>query len=169
MSFGLNFSVAYTISKQIDQTNFANPQDVTLEKVIASWDIPQNLQINFLYELPFGTGKLLGAGLPKPARWAVERLGSEHAHAAAKRHADELPFGRRTTGLNPALPSPSYTEWFNTCTQLAGTPHGTATRASSRPGPSVRPIRCKCGRRGWPASGFRESTTWTSRSSNATA
>ena len=33
LSYGLNFSVAYTISKQIDQTNFANPQDTRLERV----------------------------------------------------------------------------------------------------------------------------------------
>jgi hypothetical protein len=31
-----------------------------------------------------------------------------------------FPSGAAPTGLNPSLPSPSYTEWFNTCTQLAG-------------------------------------------------
>ena len=31
-----------------------------------------------------------------------------------------FPSGAAPTGLSPALPSPSYTEWFNTCTQLAG-------------------------------------------------
>src|SRR6185312_3568331 len=66
LSYGLNFSVAYTISKQIDQANYANPQNTRLEKVIASWDIPQNLQINMVYELPFGTGKPLGANLVAP-------------------------------------------------------------------------------------------------------
>src|SRR5258708_31703881 len=56
LSHGLNFSVAYTISKQIDQVSYANPQDTRLEKVVAAWDVPQNLQINLLYQLPFGTG-----------------------------------------------------------------------------------------------------------------
>jgi hypothetical protein len=71
LSHGLNFSVAYTISKQIDQASFANPQDVGLERVIAAWDIPQNLQVNFVYELPFGAGKPYGADLPNPVRWAI--------------------------------------------------------------------------------------------------
>src|SRR4030095_4129471 len=71
LSSGLNFSVAYTISKQMDQTSYLNPQFSTLDKVIAAWDVPQSLQINFVYALPFGAGKRLGGDLPKPARWAI--------------------------------------------------------------------------------------------------
>jgi hypothetical protein len=119
MSFGLNFNASYTISKQIDQTNFANPQDVSLERVIASWDIPQNLQINFLYELPFGYGKPMGAALPKPARWAISGWQVSTLTRLQKGMPMPFPSGAAATGLNPALPSPSYTEWFNTCTQLA--------------------------------------------------
>lgn len=119
MSFGLNFNVSYTISKQIDQTNFANPQDVSLERVIASWDIPQNLQINFLYELPFGTGKPLGASLAKPARWAVSGWQVSTLVRMQKGMPMSFPSGAAPTGLNPALPTPSYTEWFDTCTLLA--------------------------------------------------
>ena len=119
MSFGLNFNVSYTISKQIDQTNFANPQDVTLERVIAAWDIPQNLQINFLYELPFGSGKPLGAGLAKPARWAISGWQVSTLVRLQKGMPMSFPSGAAPTGLNPALADPSYTEWFNTCTMLA--------------------------------------------------
>ncbi len=119
MSFGLNFNASYTISKQIDQTNFANPQDVSLERVIASWDIPQNLQINFLYELPFGSGKRMGADLPRPARWAISGWQVSTLTRLQKGMPMSFPSGAAPTGLNPALPSPSYTEWFNTCTQLA--------------------------------------------------
>ena len=120
MSFGLNFNVSYTISKQIDQTNFANPQDVSLERVIASWDIPQNVQINFLYELPFGSGKPFGASLPRPARWAASGWQVSTLVRLQKGMPMSFPSGAAPTGVNPALPSPSYTEWFNTCTQLAG-------------------------------------------------
>ena len=115
----MNFNVSYTISKQIDQTNFANPQDVSLERVIASWDIPQNLQINFLYELPFGSGKPMGANLPRPARWAISGWQVSTLTRLQKGMPLPFPSGAAPTGLSPALPSPSYTEWFNTCTQLA--------------------------------------------------
>ncbi len=85
LSYGLNFSVAYTISKQIDQTNFANPQDNRLERVVAAWDIPQNLQINFLYELPFGTGKRFGASLASAGPLGRQRLGGQHARRGCRR------------------------------------------------------------------------------------
>jgi hypothetical protein len=119
LSYGLNFSVAYTISKQIDQTNFANAQDVRLERVIASWDIPQNLQINFLYQLPFGTGKRFGSGLAAPVRTMVSGWEVSTLTRLQEGMPMSFPSGAAATGLNPALPNPSYTEWFNTCTQLA--------------------------------------------------
>src|SRR5579884_456001 len=117
-SYGLNFTVAYTISKQIDQTNFANPQDTRLERVIAAWDIPQNLQIQFGYELPFGTGKPFGSQLPGPVRWGI---GGWEVHALARLQKGmpmNFPANAAPTGLNPALPNPSLIQWFNTCTLL---------------------------------------------------
>jgi outer membrane receptor protein involved in Fe transport len=119
MSFGLNFNVSYTISKQIDQTNFANAQDIRLERVIASWDIPQNLQINFLYELPFGAGKPFGASLAKPARWAISGWQVSTLDRLQKGMPMSFPGGGAPTGVNPAKSAPSLTEWFNTCTMLA--------------------------------------------------
>jgi outer membrane receptor protein involved in Fe transport len=119
MSFGLNFNVSYTISKQIDQTSFANPEDVNLERVIAAWDIPQNVQINFLYELPFGSGKPMGASLARPARWAISGWQISTLVRLQEGMPMSFPSGAAPTGLNPALSDPSYTEWFNTCTLLA--------------------------------------------------
>jgi hypothetical protein len=119
MSYGLNFNVSYTISKQIDQTSFANPEDIQLEKVIASWDIPQNLQINVLYELPFGAGKALGKSLPKPARWFISGWQVSTLDRLQKGMPMSFPSGAAPTGVNPALADPSLTEWFNTCTLLA--------------------------------------------------
>jgi hypothetical protein len=119
LSYGLSFSVAYTISKQIDQTNFANPQDVRLERVIAAWDIPQNLQINFMYQLPFGTGKPWGANLAKPVRYAVSGWEVTTLTRLQQGMPMNFPSGAAATGVNPALSNPSYARWFNTCTQLA--------------------------------------------------
>jgi hypothetical protein len=125
LSYGLNFSVAYTISKQIDQTSYANPQDTQLEKVIASWDIHQNLQINFTYQLPFGAGKHFGASMARPVRAAIG--GWQISSLTRLQQGMPLPFPANAapTGLNPALSSPSYYQWFNTCTQLTnGTTRG---------------------------------------------
>jgi hypothetical protein len=119
-STGLTFSVAYTISKQIDQTTFANAQDTRLERVIAAWDIPQNLQINLRYELPFGAGKRFGADAPGVVRsiiggWEVSTL---------TRLQKGMPLslvGSNNTVLlgNPAISNPNLDQWFNTCTLLA--------------------------------------------------
>jgi hypothetical protein len=110
--------VAYTISKQIDQTSFANAEDAQLERVIAAWDIPQNLQINFLYQLPFGTGRSLGAKSGNAATLCSERMGIFDAYQPAEGHAHELPVRSRSYGSQPALPNP-FTQWFNTCAMLA--------------------------------------------------
>jgi hypothetical protein len=125
LSYGLNFSVAYTISKQIDQTNYLNPQYPTLEKVVAAWDIPQNLQINFVYELPFGAGKHFGSSLARPARWAIGGWEVSSLTRLQKGMPLNFPANAAPTGVDPALSSPSYYQWFNTCTALAnGTTRG---------------------------------------------
>jgi hypothetical protein len=141
LSYGLNFSVSYTISKQIDQASYANPQDTRLEKVIAAWDIPQNLQINFVYELPFGKGKPWGANLVKPARLAI----SGWEFSTLTRLQEGMPLNlnptansTEPTGVNPAIPNQSLTQWFNTCTQLAnGTTRGCS--GNEQPAWIIRP------------------------------
>ncbi len=119
LSYGLNFSVAYTISKQIDQTSYANPQVLQLEKVIAAWDIPQNLQINFVYELPFGAGKRFGSGLAKPLRWAIGGWEFSTLTRLQEGMPMNFPANAAPTGVNPAIANQTLTEWFNTCTLLA--------------------------------------------------
>ncbi len=119
LSYGLNFSVAYTISKQMDQTSFANPQYTGLEKAIASWDIPQNVQINFSYELPFGIGRAIGGSLPRPVRALIGGWQVSSLTRLQKGMPLAFPANAAPTGLDPALPSPSYYQWLNTCTLLA--------------------------------------------------
>lgn len=119
LSYGLNFSVAYTISKQIDQVSYANPQDTRLERVIAQWDVPQNLQINLSYALPFGTGHSLGANFVAPLRWAISGWQFSSLTRLQKGMPMNFPGGAAATGVNPALSDPNYNRWFNTCTILA--------------------------------------------------
>jgi hypothetical protein len=139
LSHGLDFSVAYTISKQLDQIIYANAQDTHLEKVIASWDIPQNLQINFLWQLPFGSGRAYGANLVKPVRWAISGWdASSLTRLQAGMPLDLTNSPNSQPIANPALSHPSYAQWFNSCTQLA---NGTTEdcRGSEQPAWTVRP------------------------------
>lgn len=126
MSQGLDFSVAYTISKQIDQNLFANAEDTSLEKVIAAWDIPQNLQINLLWQLPFGANRPYGANLVSPVRWAVSGWSFSALTRLQKGMPLDLTKGPNSVPIgNPALSNPSLKQWFNTCTLLAnGTTSG---------------------------------------------
>jgi hypothetical protein len=119
VSRGLNFSAAYTYSKQLDQTSYANPQDTRLEKVVASWDVPQSLQINLVYDLPFGNGKRFGSGLPKPVRYAVSNWSFSSLTRLTQGMPMSFPANAVPTGVNPAVADPNYNRWFNTCTQLA--------------------------------------------------
>jgi hypothetical protein len=77
MSKGLQFLVSYTNSKSIDDTsvisgntaNWAggtgslqNPNDFKLERSHSMFDIPQVFQLSYVYQLPFGRGKMWGSG-----------------------------------------------------------------------------------------------------------
>jgi hypothetical protein len=138
LSFGLNFSVSYTISKQIEQSSFSNPQDSRLEKVIAPWDVPQTLGVNLVYELPFGAGKPIGSALFKPARWLIGGWEISTLTRLQKGMPMNFPTNAAPTGINPALSDPSLEQWFNTCTLLANG----ATRGcvgSAQPAWTIRP------------------------------
>ena len=138
LSHGLNFSVSYTNSKTIEQPLYSNAQDAQLETVIAAWDIPQSLQINGLYELPFGKGKAAGASAPP----AVQRLiGGWEVSGIARLQAGmpiNFPGNATPTGRDPRLAERTLDRWFNTCTVL---PNGTTRGCLSGEQPvwSVRP------------------------------
>jgi hypothetical protein len=125
LSYGLNFSFAYTYSKQLDQVSYPNPQFTTLEKVVAAWDVPQNAQINFVYDLPFGKGKRFGANMAKPLRYAASGWTISSLTRLQQGMPMNFPTNAAPTGLNPAISNQSLTQWFNTCTLLAnGTTRG---------------------------------------------
>ncbi|MGH9666796.1 MAG: hypothetical protein ACRD9L_20425, partial [Bryobacteraceae bacterium] len=86
---------------------------------IAAWDIPQNLQINLSYALPFGAGHSLGGNLVAPVRWAVSGWQFSSLTRLQKGMPMNFPGGAAATGVNPALSDPNYSRWFNTCTILA--------------------------------------------------
>jgi len=65
MTAGLLLKAAYTYSKAIDMASYSDWTEVTWPSDVAwgrnranaAFNIPQNLQVGFAYELPFGSGK----------------------------------------------------------------------------------------------------------------
>ena len=88
---GLDLNVSYTYSKFMDDVQGAagwafpgsgssvrNSYNLAAEHSVDVTDTPQSLVVNYNYELPFGTGRLLGSGWSRPMnadpRWmAMER------------------------------------------------------------------------------------------------
>jgi hypothetical protein len=135
MSYGLDFTVQYTMSKQLDQKVYANPEDTQLEKVIAAWDIPRNLQINLVWQLPFGTGRAFGSHLITPVRWAIS--GWDFSSLTRLQAGMPLDLTSSTNSVpigNPALAHPTLARWFNTCT----VGHPTSCEAGEQPVWAIR-------------------------------
>ncbi|MBI3696501.1 MAG: carboxypeptidase regulatory-like domain-containing protein [Acidobacteria bacterium] len=115
---GLNFSAAYTYSRTFEHRTFANAQDTSLIRLPAQWDIPNNLQLNGVYELPFGRGRRLGSDTPAAFRHVIS--GWQVSAIARIQQGWPIELGSNTvpTGVSPRLDSPSRDRWFNTCTLL---------------------------------------------------
>ena len=59
-SAGLSASLSYTWSKTMEAISYLNPTDPRPEEVISTQDRTHRTAVTWLYELPFGRGKLLG-------------------------------------------------------------------------------------------------------------
>ena len=60
-SHGLMFQAAYTYSRFMEATDYLNPTDSFLEKVVSDQDYPQRFVVTGVYELPFGRGRRVGS------------------------------------------------------------------------------------------------------------
>jgi hypothetical protein len=69
MSHGYTFGLSYTWSKWIEAVEYLNAGDATPSKAIAASDSPHRIAVSFIYELPFGKGKMF-----EPSNAVVERL-----------------------------------------------------------------------------------------------
>jgi hypothetical protein len=76
---GLNMSVSYTFSKFLDNvqgssgwafpgsgSSVRDAYNLARERSVDTSDIPQSLVVNYIYELPFGHGKAMGADWNRP-------------------------------------------------------------------------------------------------------
>jgi hypothetical protein len=125
LSAGLNFSVAYTYSRTFELKSFANAQDTRLLRLPAQWDIPNNLQLNGVYELPFGQGRKFAAGAPKGLKQIIS--GWQISGIARIQQGWPIELGANTvpTGVSPKVDNQNLDRWFNTCTLLLnGTTRG---------------------------------------------
>jgi hypothetical protein len=146
LSSGLNLSVAYTNSKTIEQVVYANPQDSRLLKEVAAWDIPQSLQLNGVYDLPFGKGQPIGGN----ANALLSRFISGWAISGIARIQEGMPMpfpsNAAPTGVSPAIADRNLYRWFDTCTQL---PNG-STRGCLQGEQPVWTIQQPFTLRAWP-------------------
>jgi hypothetical protein len=85
LGHGLQFQVAYTAGKQIDnvqerfggRSSFIDPNNLSLSRSIGEFDRPQYVIANYIYDLPFGPGKrFLKTGIASHilGRWQVSGI-----------------------------------------------------------------------------------------------
>lgn len=118
MRRGASVSVSYTYSKTLGATTFANAQDANPQKVVAAWDVTNSIQINGVYNLPFGRGQRWAGDSPAVVRtliggWRISVLARIQSGMPLN-----TPTGVIPTGLSAKLDHPTLDRWFNTCTQL---------------------------------------------------
>ncbi len=116
MANGLSASLSYTYSKTMEQMGYANAQDSHLEKAVAAWDVPQSLQLNAVYELPFGQGKKFFSDSPSVVKyiisgWSISGIARLQSGMPIALHANTV-----STGVTPTLENQSLDRWFNNCT-----------------------------------------------------
>ncbi len=118
MSKGASASIAYTYAKTLGRTIFANPQDSAPQKNVPSYDVAHSIQINGVYDLPFGTGQRFGAGAPLIPRMLMSGWRLSAIARLQSGFPLTTPTGVIPTGVNPKLAHPTLARWFNTCTLL---------------------------------------------------
>jgi Carboxypeptidase regulatory-like domain/TonB dependent receptor-like, beta-barrel len=137
-SHGLSMTVAYTLSKTLEQASLLNAQDVNLahpldsklEKRLTQYDVPQQLSVIGTYDLPLGRKRHFGGNMN---RWADGIVGGWTFSGVFMTHTGfPLPFpnaapltaksARLTDDQRDAMArtagraqfDPSYDVWFDT-------------------------------------------------------
>ncbi|MFZ0591678.1 MAG: hypothetical protein WAM39_14525 [Bryobacteraceae bacterium] len=136
-SHGLQFGASFTISKYLDtsignsvigtfgDSNIRNYYDLAAEKGLDINDIPKSLVLNFVYELPFGSGKSFGANISRPLNavlggWQISGIatfkdGFPLSITAVNNNTGSFGGGQRPNLVgDPHLSNPTISEWFNT-------------------------------------------------------
>ena len=136
---GLDMNVSYTYSKFMDDVQGAagwafpgsgssvrNSYNLAAEHSVDVTDTPHSLVVNYNYELPFGTGKLLGSGWSRPMnavlggwQWSgilTAKSGLPLSINPATNNTGGFGFNQRpnlVAGVNPVPQNQSLTDWIN--------------------------------------------------------
>lgn len=113
LSQGLTLISSYTLSKNIEKTNFLNPQDVELARELTDFDRTHLWTFSGIYNLPFGRGRAYGADAPG---WVNHFIGGWQLNWIYTM-ASGRPLGYPNLERlgNAELKNPSFDRWFNTC------------------------------------------------------
>lgn len=140
-SKGVGVLVAYTVGKLITDSNntvsnnggpsannTANTQNwynLRSERSLSEMDVPRNLVVSFVAELPFGPGKKFfsasrGIGAKVVRGWQLNGITSHRAGFPLSISANIAGGGNRpnSTGQSAELSSPSLNKWFDTAAFL---------------------------------------------------
>jgi hypothetical protein len=114
-SHGLNFLVSYTYSRWLEGVTYLNNQDLittTPARTLTSTDTPHRVVVSGNYALPFFSH---AHGI------AAVFLKGWQANGIFMREVGfplAAPSGFYSSGIDPSLPDPTLTRYFNTCTLL---------------------------------------------------
>ena len=113
---GFSTLITYVNSKNMTMIAFLNPQNTTLSRELAAYDIPQRLVFSGILEFPFGRGKpWLSHGLASKAAGGWQMSWSGVAQSGVPiALPDYYIYG------DPQLPSSqqTFSHWFNTSKQI---------------------------------------------------
>ncbi len=151
-SHGVSFTLAYTWSKAIsigcdgffgvEGCSVQNPYQFNNDRSVSSINVPQDLSLNWVYELPFGTGKLLHTGNHVAdyliGGWQANGIGSLYSglpvnvtvNGDIANTGNASGYERANLVGNPTLAHQSVTQYFNTAAFAAPAQYtfGTAGR-----------------------------------------
>src|SRR5262249_54331137 len=118
LSAGLSAGYSFTWSKFMQAISYLSPTDPTPEKVISDLDRTFRSVVTFVYELPFGKGKLIGNSANPLIRnliggWQVQSIYTEQSgQALGFGNALLLP-GQTVADVVLPAGSRSVSQWFN--------------------------------------------------------
>jgi len=128
-SFGLSFTASYQYTRQFDNYSgpYANQDFVNLQNdwAATAYNPPQNIQLSYMYNLPFGPGKplldLSGWGRPLVSGWSLSGMAYWNGGTPLALQAEYnntggvLPtvYVNTVPGVDPHVSNPGPSEWFN--------------------------------------------------------
>jgi hypothetical protein len=130
MSKGLNFRVSYTHSKWLEAVSYLNNQDPitqTPQRTLSATDTPHRISIAGNWALPIFTRSHGIVGL------LLKGWQANGVYVAQVGFPLATPSGYSSSGIDPSLPDPTQTRFFNTCTVTTSGARTNCASASEQP------------------------------------